>query len=89
MVVGYEVRVMFEKGETRMTYVPYVNCVPVSFTSSAPRPALASGVCGGVPANEEMSGGKLAWRGGAGVGEPFLAMVLQLSGLQLLEIWFR
>ncbi len=27
-----------------MTYVPYVNCVPVLFTPSAPRPVLASGM---------------------------------------------
>ena len=72
-----------------MTYVPYVNCVPVPFTSSATRPALASAVSGGVPAKEGMRRGELAWRGGPGVGEPFLAMVLQLSGLELLEIWFR
>ena len=72
-----------------MTYVLYVNCVPVPFTSSALRPALASGVCGGVPANQRMGAGELAWQGGAGVGEPFLAMVLQLSGLALLEVWFR
>ncbi len=44
-----------------MTYASYVNCAPAPFTPSALRPALASGVCGGVPAKGWMGGGKLAW----------------------------